>query len=316
MLSIGWIAAFWLVMYRYVAKLGLEKMEAAAYTIILILFCYPVLFCLDRGNLEGLVLLSSLGFAFSLQDDKPFRAGALLSMGIAMKGYPCLFAILFFRKPQYSAFTFTVLSSIACLIIPALFFPNSLIDSFQHISAHQRDYHLVYGMTDVGIGYGVSLFSWLKMFWQVWTPADPIDVESLYFIYGPIAAACTVLLCFIAANRDIPLWRAALFIFVPLLVLPEVSFDYKIVQVFVPLILFIGSKEIDTNFKLWIFGLILVPKSYFVLWQGEHGDFATANAFLTPLLLIILLAVCLWDIRKVLFKIEAYSGFWLKRRSH
>ena len=84
-----------------------------------------------------------------------------------------------------------------------------------------------------------------------------------------------------------------------MLLLPHVSFDYKLILLFVPLILFINSNQRYKSdwFYMSVYALLLIPKSYYFLphfttnsGAQDIGIGVILNPFLMITMLIVIIA--------------------------
>jgi hypothetical protein len=85
--------------------------------------------------------------------------------------------------------------------------------------------------------------------------------------------------------------RVSLLVFMMLL-LPQVTFDYKMIHLYIALMLFLNShkqSQYDILYAI-LFGLLLIPKDYFLI----KPDISIA-VFLNPLLMLMIAGTILLD---------------------
>jgi hypothetical protein len=88
------------------------------------------------------------------------------------------------------------------------------------------------------------------------------------------------------------LWKKVTILVLSFIVLPQISFDYKLVSLTIPLMLFIGSDEqskYNVHFSI-LFGLLLIPKDYFMIVSD-----VSISIIINPLLIFILLCLIFID---------------------
>jgi hypothetical protein len=85
--------------------------------------------------------------------------------------------------------------------------------------------------------------------------------------------------------------RVSLLVFMMLL-LPQVTFDYKMIHLYIALMLFLNSHKQSQHDMLYaiLFGLILIPKDYLII----QPDISIA-VFLNPLLMLMIAGTILLD---------------------
>ncbi len=84
-----------------------------------------------------------------------------------------------------------------------------------------------------------------------------------------------------------------------MLLLPQVTFDYKMIHLYIALMLFLNSQKQSQYDILYaiLFGLLLIPKDYFII----QSDISIA-VFLNPLLMLMIAGTILLD-RTILSKV-------------
>jgi hypothetical protein len=80
-------------------------------------------------------------------------------------------------------------------------------------------------------------------------------------------------------------WKKVLLLVVAMNLLPQVSADYKMLHIFVPLFLFVNQDLPEKSDLLYaiLFGLLLIPKDYARL--GLHPE-ASTSVLLTPVIML------------------------------
>jgi hypothetical protein len=104
----------------------------------------------------------------------------------------------------------------------------------------------------------------------------------------PLLLIGTLLLAWWLMRREREPWRALTVVTVALLLLPDVSYDYRLLFLFVPLAAFLRDARVDrTNLTVSVlFGLLLAPRVFFYI-----GDWLIGCSVLTTAPLIIALGI-------------------------
>ena len=82
--------------------------------IIFTLFSYPVLFCLDRGNIETWQFVLLVGLLYLFGAKRYYAAAAILGAAIAFKPFPIVFLILFLTEKRFLPAVFSIV--VACVL--------------------------------------------------------------------------------------------------------------------------------------------------------------------------------------------------------
>lgn len=290
-----------LLLHRTVHRISAES---RGLKILILTFCtYPVLFCLDRANAETFIFLALAGAIFSYQKGRTMWAAGLIAVVIAVKPYAIVFLPLFIPdrkfKELFAAGGGAALLSLFCLwILPG---PPALI--MQYLRQSLTAYTQGYAFGNEGLYFGSSLWGLIKViiFSMQWPlAASPINVAAymhramtLYFWGAALSfTAIAGLICLVRMR----LWQKAALIVCCMNLLPFVCGDYRLMHLFIPLLLFLREEGPvpGNNYFAVLFGLMLIPTSYL------HFDFHPAfgvkalevsdSVVLHPLLMVALVA--------------------------
>jgi tetratricopeptide (TPR) repeat protein len=111
-------------------------------------------------------------------------------------------------------------------------------------------------------------------------------VKPYYALMCCIAGMITLYVLFIKAD----LWKKVALLTFAALLFPHVSADYKLIHLFLPLVLFINAPGGFRHDKLftWFFGLLLIPKSYHY-FQNIVSDSSTHDiSIAVPINIVIM----------------------------
>jgi hypothetical protein len=88
------------------------------------------------------------------------------------------------------------------------------------------------------------------------------------------------------------LWKQVALLAFMTILLPEVTFDYKLIHLLVPAVLFISTspgKAGEDRLYMWLFGLLFIPKAY-----APIGYETTIGVLLNPLLMTAMMGTIVW----------------------
>lgn len=258
------------------------------YPFVFTLLSYPLIFLLDRGNIEGLLFLLLALFTYLYATRKYLLAVIALAMAISLKLYPAVLLVLLvsdrrFREAALCLFMVFVLS-LAGLMFLQLQIPGStlqgLAGSFWASLGQFKS--LYYG--DQGGGYGFAFnhtFNNLIRSLDIYVPFIR-NTDLFIRIYSGIVLVLFMLLAWYVVKAEKVEWRKILLLVSAMIFFPYVSFDYTLINLYLPLLLFLSAPEssADLAFTL-MFGLLLIPKNYFF----TAGLF-NLGTFLNPLLVL------------------------------
>lgn len=282
------------VFYFFWCKLHFMKIrQRLASAMIMAFLTYPFMFCIHRGNIEMIVLLFVLGFFVMLGRREHFTAGAFLACATAMKLYPGALGVLLLQRRQYKASVLTGVLTVVLTLASAATFPGGIrgtLDALQENLQYFYDYYILSGER---IYMSSSYFSVLKLSAAMF--GEDARAFSSYILPG-YTAACIVIFSTIVLytiRYERLLWRQASLLCFAMILLPEVSYDYKLIHILVPLGLFVSAPPGRLNedrFYAALLGALLIPKAY-----APIGQEITIGVLLNPLLMTTMIVRIIWS---------------------
>ncbi len=279
-----------------------DSYRSITQVIVFSLFSYPVLFSIGNANPESYVFLLLMGFVYYYHS-KPTLSTALLAIAAAMKGIPIIFAALIIARKDYRRLL-PLVGIVAILEIISLpLFIGSENNLHVWLQDIQKWHHTIL-IDDEGMYMSHSLYNLWKLCYIFVGPKgsgyEPgLEVLTKVYTFSSIVTFLVVL-TFLWRTR-LPLWKQLTLIVCCYGLLPQSSYDYKLLLLFIPLFYFFNSKERDKYSTIYtiIFGLLLIPKHYLafklhhpMVSQPRSADEyqfpITLTEVLTPILLTIL----------------------------
>jgi hypothetical protein len=275
------------IVYRHF----IDSMEDKALkTLLLFVFAflsYPVLFALDRANVE-LALFMFLALFFYFYYARKSNLGIVfLAMAIAMKLYPAVLLVLLISDKKMREAIFTAFLALgltfASYIWASWLIGRGLLETFslslQHLSIGSKLYAFV-GLG--GIQHGHSLWGTVAVLKILGFISD---LTSLILPYTAFVGLLFLLVsCYIIFVEKTPWKKVALLIFMMIL-LPYTSNDYTLIHVFFPLALFVNTRPSKYDaFYIVFFGILLIPMDYF--WLNYD---VSISVIVYPLVIMILM---------------------------
>ena len=269
-----------LITYVYRAIPSVKKSEKSMDTFILIFMSYPVLFNLDRGNWESVLFVFLVLFLYYYQKKDDLKSVFFLSLAISMKLYPAVFIVLFLADKKYRNILYTGISVIVITMLSAFMLEGGVAKSLLGLKNNLENFRNAYIMSDHGLQHNASLYGVIKI---MKLPLNYYSVLAVV-IFALIAA-------YVILKEDI-YWKRVTFLVLSMILLPQVSYDYKLIHLFIPLLLFLNHAKpckSDLVFAL-LWGLLLIPKDYYLI----SGDISIAVLF-NPLIMVMMISMILLD---------------------
>lgn len=233
---------------------------------------YPFLFAMDRANTEDFIFLWVVAF-FLLYGAKRHRPAAFFLGGAAAsKVYPGLFSFLYLRDKKYKEFVLVLLSMAFFTVASMVVFRvnlTQLLDSYSRSMPRFKSIILAAG-NDC---FSSSIFSSFRFLAalilgpeKVYSPEFSAQALSVYM---PISLAILIVYLVGILSRGVELWESLVLIVCALILVPQTSFDYKLLHLFIPFAAFLTAHT-DRRTGLYysvLFGVLFIPKNFFIFWN-------------------------------------------------
>ena len=278
------LVGFTIFMLQYVYRTVSEIDSQHRYfnTIVLALATYPFLFVFDRANIEALVFILLALFIHFYQKKEDWKSVLCLAGAISIKMYPGAFLLIYLMDRKYQNILYTLLSVGAFTLISMFILKGGVAASYSGFIHNLAVFRLDYLIKDAGLQHNLSLFGTLRIFYSHFNPSNPFP-ELIYSVFMvSFFAAISFYLVFFEKE----FWRAIAIIVLYILIAPQVSFDYKLVHLLIPITLFLNRKN-KTKSALCVasaFALLCIPKDYYLI----RGDISIA-VIINPLVIITLM---------------------------
>lgn len=272
------MAALWLWSSK-----GLRAIDRTWLTLTGSLLAYPVLFQLDRANVEILVFGCTAGavvLTYS-QRAKPLQA-VLLSSAIALKGFPILLLLVPIVRREWRAVIAVLSSSLLESIVALLTFRGGLIENL-HLLRHALSTFSTSVAAPANIQHSSDVASWLALIAHF----DPgLSMLANHAVIISLALGILVVIFIILGwlrNRMEPVGTVTALCCAMVVLVPG-SYDYRLLYVTIPLALLLRSGRI-VGVSGWsvvlLLALLLVPKG----WPVFFAD-VELGVLVNPLLLL------------------------------
>jgi hypothetical protein len=296
-MSAVFVATLAALLWMWTMRLVESPVVRAMYVATLGLLAYPVLFALDRGNLEMLVFVMVAAFFYLYYWRRSPFAWVALSLAVAAKYYWITLVVLLLLDRRIRQAVACVIGAVAVTVssatVIALVSGYSLGGVFRSLTATLAGH--AEGVSGVGASaYGHSLWAWVVITTH-WSNSA-LYFTSLQSMYLLGSGVIMLLVIRRLVRGDFADWQKATALVACTLVLPFESKDYTLVHLLLPLSLFAATWR--TGRRAWLsaalFGLLLIPLDYYYFGLEYRRSDVSAAALVYPLLLLGLIVVVLW----------------------
>ncbi len=285
-LSISVISTSILVLYTIKDRTIRERL----YLLAAVLVSYPMLFGLDRANLETLLLPLVLLWWTLRSKGYHFAAAMCLGLAGSTKLYPLLLLLPDLINLRFRRLVMTTVFAIFFTLLGLLMMPGGMGESIQMLAGNLKYFKTAYVHGGAGWYNSVSALSMAKTINYLTCSLIEADHRPLNRF---IALNWNFVVCAGLAGmlwggwklRHQPEWKSILVATAAMILLPSISADYKLIHLVLPFILFLNAAPEISDRKIAIFfALLLIPKSYLFFL-----NYLSISVILNPLLLIITL---------------------------
>ena len=292
-----------LMLLRWVLDCEEHPLTRAQGIVILVGLSYPVLFVLDRANVEMLVFVFIAGFFyFTYVRERAWMAALCLAAAIAFKLFPATLLLLLLAERRFKLLVLTVIIA-GCLTaisagLLAVIGHYSLADVWQMNGSGIAQFQQAMVIDGDGVAHSHSLWGVVGL-WTMLRHAAVLDWQTTLYEVG--AAAIFVGLVVYAVFRETERWKVVLLATVPWLVLPYVSFDYTLIQLYFPLVFFLNSRRVSRWDVAYValFGLLLMPVDYYYFFPDNNIlHYPSISVIIYPASLVALVLLAILDVQR------------------
>lgn len=301
--SFSFVAYFIYMNLKSFSSENLTKIQNFQNIFILTVISYPFLCIMDKGNCDMYLFIIFGLCVFAFKSEKYLLSCILLALVNAMKPFTLLFLIPFLVKKKYKEFFFSIILSIILVIGGFLMYKGNLIKELRMFISSLLWFKINYMYlinNDFGMGFASSLYMPLKLLFCKSTTNPIISAETLVKYYNILCLTITIPTIFFIWKEKI-LWKQLTLITCHFLLLPCITYDYKLIFLFIPIWLFVNSKEknkFDVAYTI-LFGLMLIPKHF--VFTNPHITSPTIVKWFTlsiianPIIMLLLMGLIMYE---------------------
>lgn len=300
-LVFGFLASFSFLNTKSFSCENLSKAQNFKNIFILTLLSYPLLYLIDRGNFDMVLLIILGAFVYAFKNEKYLISSILLAVVNAIKPFSILFLVLFLMKKKYRECFLSAFLTFLLVVGGFLFFKggffNQIAIYIKILSAFKYNYGYLYNQN--GMGYASSLYMLLKLIFCKSTLVPIVSTQVLLKIYDYFCFIATGITIFFVCKEK-TYWKQLTLLICNFLLLPIVTFDYKLIFLYLGIWMFINAKEkskFDLIYTL-LFSLLLIPKNIVILTSlvspTAAPDFSL-SIIINPIIMIVLTGLIIYE---------------------
>lgn len=281
----GFLVFLITALWRHLQSTEVVDRILAVFTLVII--SYPVLFAFERGNFELIVFIFLGCFVFLYQNNRDNLAVILLACAIAMKVYPAVFAILFVIDRKWTQLIQTACCAALFTALSAALLEGGISSSIYGVQRALLFFEANFINSVHGLQHNSSIY--VPIYLSFIESGTSRYIAKYYPLLAVIIFLCAFLYLKLTVNA---FWKKIAILSFLIILLPQVSYDYKLIYVYLPLILFLGEIKQSKYDALYavIFGLLLIPKDYYYF-----NYFISINGLINACLMLIFIVVLTFD---------------------
>jgi hypothetical protein len=285
--SLGLAAGFvWLL-----CRQGFGRSQSLLFVGCTAFLSYPLLFEIQRGNIEFVVWLFGALGVWSFLLGRTSSAAIAIGIAASFKLYPIIFLGLFLPKKKYGGFVLAIFTLVVVTVLSLYGIGPTIAAAWRWNGEQMAAFSKYYVGAVANLGYDHSFFAVVKALTQAWHP----DYFAWARPYTITMAVVSVALYFLRMWR-LPVSNQVLALSVLSVTLAPVSYDYTLINLY-PAFALLAVLAVEAQRKaaaisqlrlyMILFALIFTPESYIIIHGVRYG------AQLRSLCLLVMLVLSL-----------------------
>lgn len=280
----------------------LNKLQNFQNIFILTVISYPVLYILDKGNFDMFLFVILALFTYAFKAEKYFLSAILLAIENAIKPFTILFLFLFLFKKKYKEFFLSAILSGLLIIGGFMIFKGNFFDQVIILIKSLASFNYTYVFANenpFGMGHASSLFMLLKLIFCKITATPIISTIVLSKFYNYLCLIITAITLFFVWKEKM-FWKQITLLVCHFLLLPSITYDYKLLFLFIPIWLFINEpskSKFDLTYTV-LFSLLLIPKNIIIKQPALSPTIATwfsLSIIINPIIILLLMVLIIYE---------------------
>lgn len=279
---------------------NLTRLQDFQNIFILTIISYPFLTLIDRGNIDMLLFIIFGAFIYFFKSEKYILSSVLLAILNAMKPFLAIFLFLFLFKKKYKEFFLSLILSIFLIITGFMMLKGEFFSQVSVLIINLKLFKILYAYKNnnvIGMFAGSSIFMALKLLFTRLSLTPLISTVMLTKMYDAFSLLAAPVILFFTWREKI-FWKQISLLSFYMLSIPYMVNDYKLIFLFVPIWLFVNTKE-KSRFDLAyiiLFGLLLIPKNIIIAnYIPKVYIYFSISIILNPIIMIIFISLIIFE---------------------
>lgn len=279
-----------------------NKIEIIRNLFIFSFLSYPFLWTMHVMNIEFIIFFFEILFLIFYLKGKNYTAATFLAFGAAMKIYPGVLLFFFLKDKKYKVFLYALIFAILINIISIYPLKGTLPEIWHGFQVHNQLIRNHAGLGELSSIYKqttlLGIFQMIRFGFDLNNLISPKALFNAYAAFGFVAG---LLLFYFLIKYETELWKIAFLLIAFIITFHHISFYHKAISLFIPLWLFINSKEKSKYDIIYTisFGLFLIPMPYVLFTiRGYAPYFESYGSVLIMLTFMLLIVKERFDIIK------------------
>lgn len=263
------------LMRRAMLRYRVQAAEVNTFLLLGILTSYPILFALERGNLEILLGIGVATGVWAYWRGNTFVAAILWGIFGSVKLYPLLLLAIFLSQRQFRQMAVGILSAIVTTVGCLLYIGPTIPSAFAGVHSGTSAFIQLYALRIQAEWWDHSIFMLLKLATLRFHP----DLKILLAGYL-LTFACLMLILYFVWIRKLPVANQLLILSAVSIALPPTSFDYTLVHLYAPwaVLVFVSLRAAREHRRMpgllpcfILLAFLLTPTSFASFGQGSYA---------------------------------------------
>jgi hypothetical protein len=245
----------------------LPGVDRVAVILALTFATYPFVFAFDRGNIEVVETLLIVALAWAMQKGNWTVAAVAVGAAGALKGYPVILGAPLLVRGMWKQIALAAAVAAALTLLGTIYYSFDVVHAWHLLRLRLDYYNEFYVVRDFGLPFSCSLFSLVKVLITDVFGGSREDVRAAVPVYEAFTILLLAGMVWSLWKLPLKLWHQVTLLVCAVNLLPTVSADYKLLNLIVPLGLFLreGTGERRRWWYFGLFALLMIPKSYFYI---------------------------------------------------
>ena len=288
----------------YRSMKGVHSSERVLAILISVIFTYPFISLVDRGNVQGFVTgFLVLGMYLYIQKD--FNSAAvMISLACALKGYPVVFLLLFVQNRQWRALAQGIFVGVLTTIAPLIFFQGGFLNNTKGLLTQLSEFGVG---GEIYLRYNNSLKGLFLSFQEINVPIISEITKPLIQHYTLVIATIAIVITVILTFFKIDLLEFSILASIFCCLLVDLTAGYVLTIFFVPVMVYLSGNYTISHQRALIYmtgiAILFAPKGLpiKVATYWPRSDYSPSfNSIINPLVELSLLFVIIFpELRRV-----------------